>query len=384
MRRAVIVDLARSPFGRGKETGVLHRVHPVDLVATLVEHLVTKHGLDGARIDDVLVGSSIPVAEQGGNVGRHAALAAGLPASVPGMQIDRKCGSGQQAIELAAHGILAGTYDLVLAGGVEMMSVVRMRANRMGKDSHGPKLRARYPEGLPHQGVSAELISARWQLSRAAIDAYALRSHERAAAFRDPFLVPIGDVVADEGIRRDTSLAKLAALPPAFRDEEAARRWPEIDWRITAGNSSQVSDGAALALVASEETAAELGLRPRARIVATTVVGDDPILALTAVIPATRRLLARSGRKLADIGRFEVSEAFASVVLAWAKELEVPLEKVNVHGGAIAFGHPVGASGPRLLGSLVAALEESGERFGLQVMCEGGGMSNAMLIERLG
>ena len=383
MGRPVIIDLARSPFGRGKETGVLRHVHPVDLVATLIEHLVGKHHLDGARIDDVLIGTSTPVAEQGGNIGRHAALAAGLPPSVPGMQLDRKCGSGQQAIELAANGILAGTYDLVLAGGVEMMSRIPIRANRMGKDSLGPKLRARYPEGLPHQGISAELIAARWGLDREVLDAFGLRSHQRAAAFADPFLVPFEGISADEGIRRDTSLERLALLPPAFVDPAAKARFPEIDWRVTAGNSSQISDGAAIALVASEHAAKDLGLVARARILASTVVGDDPILALTAVIPATRRLLSRGAHSLAEVGRFEVNEAFSAVVLAWARELDVPLDKVNVHGGAIAFGHPVGASGPRLLGSLLVALEESGERLGVQVMCEGGGMANAMLIERL-
>lgn len=387
MERAVLVDIVRSPFGKGKATGALHGMHPVDLAATLVAELVARHRIDPARVDDVILGSANPVAEQGGNIGRHTALSAGLPPSVPGIHIDRKCGSSQQAFDFAAQGIIAGTYDLVIAGGVEAMSLVPMRANRMGKDSHGPRLRARYPEGLPHQGVSAELIAAKYGLTREALDAFSLRSHERAAAFVDPFLVPVtvGErrVTADEGIRRDTSLAKLATLPPAFVDEAAGKRFPAIDWKITAGNSSQVSDGAAIALVASERVAKELGLRPRARFVASTVVGDDPILALTAVIPATRRILARAGLRLEDIGAFEVSEAFASVVLAWMAETKVPADRVNVHGGAIAYGHPVGASGVRLLGSLVAALEETGARYGLQVMCEGGGMSNATIVERL-
>lgn len=383
MKPALLVDLARTPFARAKETGGLRGAHPVDLVATLMEHVLAKHGVDPARIDDAIVGTASPVAEQGGNVARHAVLAAGLPPSVPGVQIDRKCGSGQQAVDFAAQGIASGTYDLVLAGGVELMSLVPMRANRMGKDSLGPKLRARYPAGLPHQGISAELIAARWKLSREALDAFSLRSHVLAADFTDPFLLPVGACAADEGIRRDTSLEKLAKLPPVFVDDAAKAQWPEIDWRITAGNASQVSDGAAVALLASERAATELGLVPRARIVASAVCGGDPILALTAVVPATQRVLAKAGLRLEDIARFEVSEAFASVVLAWLAETKAPLERVNVHGGAIAFGHPVGASGVRLLGSLVTALERSGERYGLQVMCEGGGMSNAMIVERL-
>lgn len=390
--RAVLIDIARSPFGRAKETGALRGLHPVDLAATLIQHLIEKHHVDPARIDDVILGTAGPVGEQGGNIGRHAALAAGLPPSVPGIQIDRKCGSGQQAFDFAAHGIIAGTYDLVIAGGVELMGVVPMRANRLGKDVHGSLLRRRYPAGLPHQGISAELIAARYGLRREAIDAYALRSHRLAAAFEDPFLVPIdvpseGGVVKrvtrDEGVRPDTSAEKLAKLLPSFVDPAEKARFPEIDWRITAGSSSQVSDGASVALVASEEVARELGLRPRARFVASTVVGEDPILALTAVIPATRRLLSRVGMRIEEIGRFEVNEAFAAVVLAWLAETKAPLDRVNVHGGAIAVGHPVGASGVRLLGSLVAALEESGERYGLQVMCEGGGMANSLLVERV-
>jgi len=389
---AVVIDLARSPFARAKEGGGLRGIHPVDLAATLMRGLVAKHGIDPARIDDVILGTANPIAEQGGNIGRHAALAAGFPPSVPGMQIDRKCGSGQQAIELAVHGIVAGTYDLVIAGGVELMSLVPMRANRMGKDSHGRLLRERYADGLPHQGVSAELIAVRYGLAREALDAYGLRSHRLASAFDDPFLVPIDVPVDgggtrraafDEGIRRDTSAERLAKLAPAFVDHAAKKLYPEIDWRITAGNSSQVSDGAGIALIASERVANELGFRPLARIVGSAVVGDDPILALTGVIPATKRVLARTGLSIDDIGRFEVNEAFASVPLAWAAELNVPIDRMNVHGGAIAFGHPVGASGVRLLGSLIAALERSGERRGLQVMCEGGGMSNALVIERM-
>jgi acetyl-CoA acetyltransferase family protein len=396
VRRAVVIDIVRSPFGRGKAGGLLDGVHPVSLYAEVLRALVARNGLEPALIEDVITGCVIQVGEQAGNIGRQAVLAAGFPESVPAVTLDRKCGSSQQAIDFAAQGIIAGAYDVVVAGGVEMMSLVPMRANRLGKDSEGPQLRARYPAGLVHQGISAELIAARYGLSREALDAFALRSHERAAAAEDagitarsihPITVPTAQgprlATRDEGLRRDTTLEKLAALKPAFKDPAAGERFPEIDWRITAGNSSQVTDGACAILLMEEATAVRLGLRPRAAVTHFAVTGDDPIMMLTAVIPATRRLLGRAGLAADRIDAWEVNEAFASVVLAWQKALGVDPERVNPFGGAIALGHPVGASGGRLFANLLAALEEKKGRYGIQTMCESGGMANATLVERL-
>lgn len=338
----------------------------------------------------------LQVGEQSGNIGRQASLAAGLPETTPSVTLDRKCGSGQQAIDFAAQGVIAGAYDIAIGGGVEMMSVVPMRSNRVGKDNLGAMLKKRYPDGFVNQGVSTELIAARWNISRDAMDAYALRSHQRAAAAEDKGLfaeqmvpIEVGSdsrarrIECDDGIRRDTSLEKLAALKPAYEDDTVSKHFPEINWRITAGNASQVTDGAAAALVMEESVAEKLDCAPLARITYFAVVGDDPIMMLTGVIPATRKLLARSGKGLADIDAFEVNEAYASVVLAWAKELNADLERVNLFGGAIALGHPVGASGGRLMANLITALETSNGRIGLQTMCESGGMANATLIERL-
>ncbi|MGD9536164.1 MAG: acetyl-CoA C-acyltransferase [Alphaproteobacteria bacterium] len=389
MRRAVIVEAVRSPFAKGREGGALAHLHPVDLFALTLKALVERADIEPERIEDLIAGCVIQVGEQAANIARQAWLAAGLPASVPGVTIDRKCGSAQQAIDFAAQGIIAGAYDLVVAGGVEMMSRVPMRANRLGKDSLGPMFHARYPDGLVHQGISAELIAARWQLGREAMDAFALKSHQRAAeAERRGALareiVPVDGVVRDEGIRADTSLEKLASLKPAFEDPVALARFPEIRWSVTAGNSSQVTDGAAALLLAEESVAAKLGLVPRAALTHFAVMGDDPVMMLTGIIPATRKLLSRAGLGIEDIDRFEVNEAFASVVLAWLAETGADPARVNVDGGAIAFGHPVGASGGRLVMSLVRGLEESGGRRGLVAMCESGGMANATLIERLG
>ena len=389
MRRAVIVDVVRTPFAKGRADGALSALHPVDLLARTLDGLVARTGIDPGMVDDVIAGCVIQVGEQAANIGRQAWLAAGFPEAVPAVTIDRKCGSAQQAMDFAAQGVMAGAYDLVIACGVEMMSRVPMGSNRRGKDHLGPMLRRRYAEGLVHQGISAELIAARWGLSRGALDAYALRSHRRAAAAeeRGVFardILPIDGVATDEGIRRNTSAEKLAALEPAFANAETAERFPEIGWVVTAGNSSQISDGASAMLIASEETAERLQLAPRAAITHFAVSGDDPILMLTGIIPATEKLLARSGRTLDEIDCFEVNEAFAPVVLAWAEALGADLERVNVNGGAIAFGHPVGASGGRLTANLIGSLEESGGRFGLQTMCESGGMANATLIERLG
>jgi acetyl-CoA acyltransferase len=397
MRRAVIVDIVRSAFGRGRAGGLLDGLHPVDLYAHVLKALVRRAGVDPAAIEDVITGCVIQVGEQSGNIGRQAVLAAGFPESVAAVTLDRKCGSAQQAMDFAAQGVIAGAYDCVIAGGVEMMSLAPMRANRLGKDNEGPAFHARYPDGLAPQGVSAELIAAKWRIGREAQDAFALESHQRAAMAEDsgvtakaiaPILVPKVDGAAieaarDEGLRRDTTLAKLASLKPAFEDAAMAQRFPDIAWSVTAGNSSQVTDGASAMLIAEESFALRLGLKPRAAVTHFALAGDDPIFMLTAIIPATRKLLQRAGLRIDQIDAFEVNEAFASVVLAWMRELGVDPARVNRYGGAIALGHPVGASGGRLAGNLLAALEETGGRIGLQTMCESGGMANATLIERL-
>jgi acetyl-CoA acyltransferase len=358
----------------------------------VIEALVERTGVDPGRIDDVIVGCAIPVGEQAGNIARHAALAAGLPETVPGTTVDRKCGSSQQALQFAASAVVAGDLDLAVVGGVDMMGTVPMKANRLGRDDLGPKLRARYPEGLGHQGVAAELIAARWKITREACDAFALRSHHRAAAaqngFLDRQLIPVtrpdGVIVrADEGIRAGTTMAALAGLTPAFFDDVRAERWPEIDWVVTAGSSSQVSDGASGAIVVGEDVAAALGLAPRAAVVAGAVVGADPILMLTGPIPATDKVLDRARLPLSAIDLFEVNEAFAPVVLAWLAETGADPERVNRYGGAIALGHPPGASGCRLLATALDGLDNVNGRYALVTMCESGGMANATIVERL-
>lgn len=397
VRRAVIVDVVRSPFGRGRPGAALHGLHPVDLYAQVLQALAQRTGIDTSLVEDVITGCVLQVGEQSANIGRQAVLAAGWPETVPAVTLDRKCGSAQQAFDFAAQGIVAGAYDVVVAGGVEMMSVVSMRENRMGRDNQGRALRQRYPDGLVSQGVAAELIAARWKLTREQQDAYALESHRRAAEAEDagitarstaPVRVPSPDgterlVARDEGVRRDTSLAKLAALTPAFRDATIEARFPAIRWSVTAGNSSQVTDGAVAALIVEESVASRLGLSPRAAIAGFALVGDDPVYMLTGPIAATRKLLKRTRRTPADVDAFEVNEAFASVVLAWMAELGVPHTRTNPLGGAIALGHPVGASGGRLLAALLDTLETRGGRYGVQTMCESGGMANATLIERL-
>lgn len=388
MRRAVIVDGLRTPFGKGRPGGALHAVHPVDLYAGVLEALVGRTGVDPALIDDAITGCVIQVGEQAGNIGRQAVLAAGLPESVPAVTIDRKCGSAQQAIDFAAQGIIAGAADVVIAGGVEMMGIVEAKSNRLGRDSLGPRFHARYPGGLVHQGISAELIASRYGLSRTEMDSFSVSSHQRAARAADEGLLgggilPVGGVAQDEGIRPECSVEALAALKPAFRSDEMAARFPEIAWAVTAGNASQVSDGAAVLLLMEEATARRLGYRPRAAVTHFAAVGDDPLLMLTGVIPATAKLLAKAGLAVSDIDSFEINEAFASVVLAWAKSTGADLARVNRFGGAIAIGHPVGASGGRLMLNLVAALEQTGGRYGLLSMCESGGMANATLVERM-
>jgi len=330
--------------------------------------------------------------EQSATPGRQAVLAAGWPESVPSATIERKCGSGQQALDFAVQGVVAGAYDVVVAAGVESMSRVPMGSARGDADPHGPRVLERYAPGLVPQGISAELVADKWGLSREALDGYAARSHARAAEAAaagvfDRELVPVttpdGVVSADETIRPGTTPEKLAGLKPAFAGHPLAARYPSLDWKITAGNSSQLTDGAAAVLVMSEERAAALGLTPRARVVASAVTGDDPLLMLTGPIPATHKLLARSGLSLDDVAAVEVNEAFASVPLAWQAEFGVDGDRLNPRGGAIALGHPLGASGVRLATTLLGYLEDTGQRYGLQTMCEAGGMANAMVIENL-
>lgn len=393
-RRAVIVDIVRSPFGRAREDGALATLHPVNLYAHVLAALIERTGIDPAIVDDVISGCVIQVAEQSGNIGRQAVLAAGFPESVPAVTLDRKCGSAQQALDFAAQGVIAGAYDAVIAGGVEMMSVVPMRVNRMGKDNEGSRFHARYPEGLVRQGISAELIAARWQLDRESQDRFALRSHVRAEADRGDAARDIAPieierdgtpvlVERDEGIRANSTLEKLGTLKAAFENADMAARFPEINWSVTAGNASQVTDGASAMLVMEAGMAERLGLNPRAAVTHFAVSGDDPIMMLTGIIPATRKLLGRAGLTIDQIDAYEVNEAFASVPLAWEKEFATDPERLNRFGGAIALGHPVGASGGRLTANLIRALEQTNGRYGLQTMCESGGMANATLIERV-
>jgi acetyl-CoA acyltransferase len=388
-RTAVIVDAVRTPSGRGKPGGALSGIHPVDLAAGVLQAVLDRNGLEAAQIDDVLLGCVSQAGEQSMNIARQAVLAAGFDESVPATTIDRQCGSSQQAAHFAAQGVMSGQYDIVIAGGVESMSRLPLGITAtVGGSPFSPALAARYPDGLVNQGVSAELIAQRWGFGRDELDAFAAESHERAAEAADAGrfagqLVPVGDVVADETIRRGTTTAALGQLPAAFRTDEYAARFPDLDWRITAGNSSPLTDGASAVLIMGEDTASALGLTPRARFHAFAVVGDDPLLMLTGPIPATRRILDRSGLTIDDLDAYEVNEAFASVPLAWAAELGADPARLNPWGGAIALGHALGSSGTRLLGTLLAALEATGGRYGLQTMCEGGGMANATVIERL-
>ncbi|OPC83912.1 acetyl-CoA acetyltransferase [Embleya scabrispora] len=393
MTTAVVVDAVRTASGKGKPGGALSGTHPVDLLAHTLRALVERNGLDPALVEDVIAGCVTQGGDQSLNIARNAVLAAGFPEGVPATTVDRQCGSSQQAAHFAAQGVIAGAYDIVIAAGVESMSRVPMGlASHGGNPFGGGLLAGRYPEGLIPQGYSAELISARWNLDRETLDRFSARSHRLAAqaaaegAF-DREIVPItvagGEHRVDETVRPSTSEEGLAGLKPAFVDEGMAARFPEIDWRITPGNSSPLTDGASAALIMSEERANALGLTPRARFHAFAVTGDDPLLMLMGVVPATRKVLERAGLGIDDIDAFEVNEAFAPVPLAWAAEVGADPEKVNRRGGAIAIGHPLGASGGRLLSTLLGVLEATGGRYGLQTMCEGGGMANAMIIERL-
>ena len=388
-RDAVIVGAVRTPVGKGKANGALHGVLPADLLAHSLRELIARTGVDPAQVDDVIAGAVTQVGDQSVNIARNALLGAGFPESVPGTTVDRQCGSSQQAISFAAQGVLAGAYDIVIAAGVESMSRVPMGSSVLpGSDPFGLDMAARYPEGLVPQGISAELIAAKWKLSRAQLDEFSASSHEKAAAATkaglfDAELAPIAGLSTDEIIRPGTTVETLSGLRPAFYNEAYAARFPQINWEITPGNSSPLSDGSAAVMITSGATAKRLGLRPLARIHTTTVVGSDPLYMLTGVIPATEKVLRRAGLTLADIDLFEVNEAFAPVVLSWAADTGADLAKVNVNGGAIAIGHPLGASGARIVTTLVNALQQRGARYGLQTMCEGGGMANATIIERL-
>ena len=385
-REAVIVEAVRTAVGR--RGGRLKDWHPVDLLAQTLTALVQRTGIDPGRVDDVIIGCVSQVGEQSLNVGRNAVLAAGFPETVPGTTVDRQCGSSQQAIHFAAQGVLSSAYDVVIAGGVESMTRVPMGSSSQGPGApFGSQMLRRYDNGLVHQGISADLIAQKWELSRSELDEFSLESHRRAAQataegrFKSQ-IVPIpvknegGSTTMfeqDEGIRSDTSLEKLASLKPAFKP----------DGLITAGNSSQISDGAAAVLIMERETAERLGLKPRARFVSFSLAGDNPILMLTAPIPATFKVLERAGLTLEQMDLVEINEAFASVVLAWQRETGADWQRVNVNGGAIAIGHPLGASGARLTTVLLHELERRGGRYGLQTMCEGGGMANGMIIERI-
>lgn len=385
-REAVIVDAVRTPLGR--RDGMLKEWHPVDLLAHTLSGLVQRNKLDPAKIDDVIAGCVMQVGEQSVNVARNAVLAAGFPESVPATTVDRQCGSSQQAIHFAAQGVMAGSYDAVIACGVESMTRVPMgsaAASGPGKP-FGPAMMRRYNNNRFNQGISAEMIAERWKLDRTSLDEYSLESHRRAARATEqgwfcreilPTAVQTENgpvmVSRDEGIRPDTTLVKMASLKTVFKE----------DGVITAGNSSQITDGAAGVLIMERDKAESLGLRPMARFVSFALAGEDPVLMLSAPIPATRRVLERAHLKLDELDRIEINEAFASVVLAWQKETGADLERVNVNGGAVALGHPLGASGARLMATLLHEMERSGSRYGLQTMCEGGGMANATIIERL-
>lgn len=389
-RDAVIVDVVRTPSGRGKPGGLLSAIHPVDLLAGVLQKLVERNGLDPAQIDDVMGGCVSQIGEQSSNVTRQALLAAGFPYTVPATTIDRQCGSSQQAATFAAQAVQSGAADIVIACGVESMSRVPLGSSAAGADVFGPLLRERFPDGLVNQGISAELIAARWGLTREALDAFAADSHRKAAAAAasgafDRELVTVAgvDSLVDETVRASTTAEALAGLNPSFFSEHMAQRFAEIEWRITPGNSSPLTDAASASLIMSAERAEQLGFTPRARFHSSAVIGSDPLLMLTGVVEATEKVLARAGLTIDEIDAFEVNEAFASVPLLWLAETGADPAKLNPHGGAIALGHALGSSGTRLLATLVNHLEASGGRLGLQVMCEGGGMANATIIERM-
>ncbi|MFF4025453.1 MULTISPECIES: thiolase family protein [Nocardia] len=376
---AVIVEAVRTPVG--KRNGGLSGIHPVDLSAVVLQELVKRAGIEPELIEDVIWGCVGQVGEQTHDIARNAVLAAGWPESVPGVTVDRQCGSSQQSLNFAVAGVLAGHYEAVVAGGVESMSRVPMGAALAGGGSPlSPKFTERY-NASPNQGIGAEIMAEKWALSRTEVDAFSARSHERAAAAQDaglfdaqivPVTLPDGTVVSkDEGIRRGTTVEKLAGLKTVFK----------ADGVIHAGNSSQISDGAAALLIVSDEFASKHGLTPIARVHTAVVAGADPVMMLGAPIPATEKALERSGLTVDDIGVFEVNEAFAPVPMAWQKEIGAPDEKLNPNGGAIALGHPLGGSGARILTDMIFHMRRNDIRYGLQTMCEGGGQANATILE---
>ena len=381
MRNAVIVEAIRSPFG--KRNGGLREKHPVDLSADVLNALLARSGLSADLIDDVIWGCVTQLGDQSSNIARFAALAAGWPEQIPGVTVNRACGSSQQALDFAAAGVMTGHYDIVVAGGVEVMSRVPLGAAREMGFPYGPRVMARYNDFSFNQGLSAEAIAQKWGMSRTQLDEFAARSHENAARAVDsgafeaqivPIETPDGTVTIDEGIRRQTSLETLAKLKPSFKE----------DGLIHAGNSSQISDGASALLVMTDGRARELGLTPLVRYHSGAVVGEDPVLMLTGPIPATHRLLARAGVSIHDIGVYEVNEAFAPVPLAWLAETGADPDKLNPLGGAIALGHPLGASGAGLMTRMIHHMRDLDIRYGLQTMCEGGGTANATLVELIG
>jgi acetyl-CoA acyltransferase len=382
MRDAVICQAVRTPVG--KRGGGLSGVHPVDLSAHVLNALVERAGIDPGVVDDVIWGCVSQIGEQTYNIGRNAVLSAGWPESVPATTVDRQCGSSQQAVVFAAATVLSGQADVVVAGGVESMSRVAMGSS-VGDGSAGfpmpESFLSRYGGVRPNQGIGAEMIAERWGLSRTQLDEFSLSSHEKAAkaqadgAFDEqiaPVTTPDGTVVsADEGIRPGGTLEKLATLKTPFKP----------DGVVSAGNASQISDGSAALLVTTSEKARELGLTPIVRVHTTVMAADDPVIMLTAPIPATQKVLQRSGLSVSDIGAFEVNEAFASVPLAWLQDIGADRDRLNPHGGAIALGHPLGGSGARIMTTLVHHMHATGTRYGLQTMCEGGGMANATILE---
>ena len=381
MAEAVIVEAVRSPIGR--RNGGLSGVHPAELSAQVLNGLVQRAGVDPALVDDVIWGCVMQAGEQALDIGRTAVLTAGWPESVPGVTVDRQCGSSQQSIHFAAAGVVAGHYDVVVAGGVESMSRTPMGASLAnGGHPYPEAFRGRYSQ-TPNQGIGAEMIAEQWGFDRTAVDEFSLASHDKAAAAQDSGafddqIVAIKDqagnpVLKDEGIRRGTTIEKMGQLKPAFKEEGV----------IHAGNSSQISDGSAALLLMSAEKAKSLGLKPIAKVHTATLAGADPVIMLTAPIPATQKALKRSGLKLADIGVFEVNEAFAPVPLAWLKDIGADEKKLNPNGGAIALGHPLGGSGARIMTTMLYHMRDKGIQYGLQTMCEGGGQANATIIELL-
>jgi acetyl-CoA acyltransferase len=381
MRDAVIVQAVRTPVA--KRNGGLSDVEPADLSARVLNALLERAGIDPSIVDDVIWGCVGQIGEQSVDIGRNAVLAAGWPDSVPGVTVDRQCGSSQQSVHFAAAGVIAGHYDLVVAGGVESMSRIPMGSQTNGRWPYGSGFVARYGDDAPNQGLGAEMIADQWRLSRAQLDEFSLASHAKAAAAQDEErfadeIVPVINrsgtkIDTDEGVRRGGTVEKLGTLTPAFRP----------DGVVTAGNASQISDGSSAVLVTTSERAAELGLRPIARVHTAVLAASDPIIMLTGPIPATEKALARSGLSLDDIGVYEVNEAFASVPLAWLSETGADPARLNPNGGAIALGHPLGASGTRLMTTMLHHMQSAGIRYGLQTMCEGGGQANATIVELL-